>query len=163
MSADGRELKCLLLPIQGIGVLVPNIAVAEIITQQDVMPRQDSPDWFLGMGGWRGQQIPLIAFDRLCRLRDDTPPAAGRFVVLFAPDSGIQPAYFGLRIEALPRSETVNEERLKPADRLDGDSEFIAARARLGDRDCIVPDVDAVLRAVAPHAVEQARAERQSG
>lgn len=151
MDEPRRELKCLVLPVQGPGIVVPNIAVAEIITQQDVTLRDDTPDWFLGTGVWRGQEIPLIAFDRLCGLRQDTPRASGRFVVLFGLDNTTKPPYYAFRIEALPRSETVNTERFEAHERKRDDSEFIAARGAIGDRECIVPDLDAVVRALLPH------------
>jgi chemotaxis signal transduction protein len=154
MTGSDRELKCLVLPIRGTGIVVPNTAVAEVITQQVVTRREDTPDWFLGTGAWRGREIPLIAFDRMCGLRDDAPPAAGRYVVLFALDNTAVPAYYGVRIEALPRSETVNDERFEARERESVDPEFIAARGRIGDRDCVIPDLDAVVRDTA--AVDRA-------
>ena len=145
MAEEGeRQLKCLVLPLHGRPAIVPNSAVAEIITQQDITPSADTPDWFLGTGSWRGLEIPLLAFDRLCGERQDVPEAAGRFVVLFGIESAGAPAYYGIRIDALPRSETVNGERLQAAPGPAHGSEFVAARATIADRECLVPDFDAL-------------------
>lgn len=148
MAAGARELKCLLLPMAGPGVLVPNTLVGEIVTQQAVRPIRDSADWMLGTGGWRGTEIPLISFERLCRFRDSAPDAAGRYVVLFSLTPEDPPPYYGVRIEALPRSETVDADRLESHDRDSDDPPFIAVRGRLGDRECIVPDLDAIVDAI---------------
>lgn len=151
--ADGpRQLKCLLLPMVGAPALVPNSAVAELITQQDVIPGEDTPEWFLGTGTWRGLEIPLIAFDRLCGERQDAPRAYGRFVVLFGLEREGAPAYYGVRIEALPRAETVDHERLVRAEGPAHESPYVATRARVRDRDCLVPDFEALGRAIAQYA-----------
>lgn len=140
MAAEqARELKCLVLPVTGTPLIVPNSAVAEIITQQDIAPSEDTPDWFLGTGAWRGTEIPLIAFDRLCGERHDVPEASGRFVVLFGVESEGAPPFYGIRIDALPRSETVDGERLQAAQGPEHGSSHVAARATVGERVCLVP------------------------
>ena len=150
MAGEGsRQLKCLVLPVKGTPVIVPNSAVAEIITQQDIAPSGNTPDWFLGTGAWRGTEIPLIAFDRLCGERQDVPEASGRFVVLFGLEGEGAPPFYGIRIDALPRSETVDGERLQPARGPAHASEYVAARAIVGDRECLVPDFDALGRTLA--------------
>ena len=156
-AEDGRQLKCLLLPVKGTPVIVPNSAVAEIITQQDIAPSDDTPDWFLGTGSWRGAEIPLIAFDRLCGERQDVPPAPGRFIILFGLEGEGAPPFYGIRIEALPRSETVDAERLRTAAGPAHASECVAARATVGgDRECLVPDFDALAETLARYARSRA-------
>lgn len=152
MADAPQQLKCLLLPMAGTPVIVPNSAVAELITQQDVIPGEDAPDWFLGAGTWRGIEIPLIAFDRLCGDRQDPPGTFGRYVVLFGLEREGGPAYYGLRVEALPRAETVDGERLVHADGPAHESPCVAARARVRDHECLVPDFDALGRALARYA-----------
>jgi chemosensory pili system protein ChpC len=145
MAAETSEIKCLILPVQGRPVVLPNAAVAEIITQQDIEPCADAPPWLLGTGQWRGMHIPLVAFDSLTGERADTPQAAGRFVVVFGLEGEGAPGFYGIRIDALPRSETVDAERLQPVDGAAHPSEYIGARARLSDeRQCLVPDFDAL-------------------
>lgn len=145
--AEDRQIKCLLLPVTGPAVIVPNSAVAEIITQQDIAPAADAPDWFLGTGRWRGTDIPLISLDRLVGERDDVPEPAGRFVVLFGLQDEGAPGFYGVRIEQLPRTETVDEQRLRPAEGEAHPSEFVSTRAVVaGERECLIPDFDALGR-----------------
>lgn len=155
--AGDEQLKCLVLPVQGPPVLVPNSAVAEIITQQDIEPVADAPDWFLGTGRWRGTDIPLISLDRLTGEREDVPDPAGRFVVLFGLEEGGAPGFYGIRIEKLPRTETLDRERLRPSDGSPHSSELIQARAVIGgERDCLIPDFDALGRTLGHYAVRRA-------
>jgi len=154
--ADDR-VKCLLLPVAGPALMVPNAAVAELITQNTVTTVEGAPDWLLGRGSWRGLDIPLIAFDRLAGERDEVPPSSGRFVVLFGLEQEGAPAFYSLRIERLPRSETVDRDSLKAADNPGHDSEFVAMRTMLGDHECLIPDFDAIGRALAPYAPTDSR------
>lgn len=155
--APGEQIKCLVLPVKGPLVLVPNSAVAEIITQQDIVPTEDAPDWFLGTGHWRGTEIPLISLDRLTGEREDTPDPAGRFVVLFGIEEGGAPGFYGIRIESLPRTEALDRERLRPSDESPHPSEFIQARAVVGgDRECLIPDFDALGRTLGGYATRTA-------
>lgn len=144
-----RQLRCLLLPVGATALIVPNSAVAEIVTVDEIAARADTPDWFLGLANWRGAEIPLIAFDRLCGERQDAPPGEGRFVVLFG--LGENPLFYGMRIEALPRSEKVDAERLQPAAGGGQAGYFISARGMVDKRECAVPNVDAVENAIAGH------------
>jgi len=154
--AAGEQIKCLVLPVQGPPVLVPNSAVAEIITQQDIAPTEDTPDWFLGMGHWRGTEIPLISLDRLTGEREDVPDPAGRFVVLFGIEEGGAPGFYGIRIESLPRTETLDKERLRPSDESPHPSELIQARAVIGgDRECLIPDFDSLGRTLARYGARR--------
>lgn len=146
------RVKCLLLPVSGPSMVVPNAAVAELITQNTVEAVDDAPDWLLGRGSWRGLDIPLIAFDRLIGERDEPPPSSGRFVVLFGVEQDGAPAFYGVRIERLPRSETVDRDNVTTVDNPGHDSEYVAMRTRLGDKECVIPDFDALGRALAPYA-----------
>lgn len=149
MADARREIKCLLLPLAGAPLILPNTAIAEIIAHQDISANDDTPDWFLGTTGWRGGEIPLIDFERLCGDRDDAAREnSGHFAVLHGIGATHSLGFYGLRIESLPRTETANPERLRPDPDAEA-SDFIAARARVDSRECAVPDLDALERMVA--------------
>ena len=142
-----RRVKCLILPVGATALIVPNIAAAEIVSLEEIAARADTADWFLGFGSWRGSELPLIAFDRLCGERQDVPPAEGRFVILFGLGGRDLP-FYGMRIEALPRSETVDEENLQSADGGGQAGYFISRRVIADTRECAVPNLDAIEDAI---------------
>jgi len=148
MADPERATKCLLLPMGERGLLLPNPLVAEIITQQAVVEYAGTPPWFLGTGGWRGTDIPLVSFECLCDEDREPPEPAGRYVVVFSLEPAREPAYYGLRIDALPRSEAVDGERLASQPREPSDPAVVALRGRLGDRDCLIPDVDRLVETI---------------
>ncbi len=66
------ELSTLLIPVRGRQLLVPNVAVAEIIHFVAPYTMEDVPNWLLGTIDWRNQVLPLISFEAI----NDEPFAA---------------------------------------------------------------------------------------
>ncbi len=58
-----EQLDVFLLQMQKQGVMVPTDAVAEIIPYEPLQRIEDAPDWFIGLLGWRGIQIPVVSFE----------------------------------------------------------------------------------------------------
>lgn len=145
-----RQLKCVLLPVGANALIVPNNAVAEVITLDEIRPRGDTPEWFIGSSHWRGYDIPLIDFAYLAGQRDEVAPGTGRYVVLFA--FGTVPSFYGLRIDSMPHTETVDGNNLRPAENSTRGG-LIRGRAVIDTRDetreCVVPDLDAIESAIA--------------
>ena len=61
VAEDLTELSCVLIPLDGARLLLPNISVAEILPWRRVKALNDGPDWCLGLLGWRGETIPVDA------------------------------------------------------------------------------------------------------
>lgn len=102
--AIGRRttLTALLLPLSDRTLVLPNVAVAELIGYQFGQPAPDRPAWHLGHITWRNQLLPLVSFEAAC----GTPPVVGpqaRIVVLNAlGDSPLR--FIGMLVQGVPRS-----------------------------------------------------------
>ncbi len=102
--AIGRRttLTALLLPLSDRTLVLPNVAVAELIGYQFGQPAPDRPAWHLGHITWRNQLLPLVSFEAAC----GAPLVMGeqaRIVVLNAlGDSPLR--FIGLLIQGVPRS-----------------------------------------------------------
>jgi chemosensory pili system protein ChpC len=66
MNAVVESVRSLWVPLEGVNLLVPNVAVAEVINYQPLDLIQDGPDWLLGNLRWREQCLPVISMERLC-------------------------------------------------------------------------------------------------
>ncbi|QKZ07234.1 MULTISPECIES: chemotaxis protein CheW [Pseudomonas] len=95
-------LTALLLPLADRTLVVPNVAVAELIGYQYGQPAPDRPAWHLGHITWRNQLLPLVSFEAACGAQAVVSEQA-RIVVLNAV--GESPLRFiGLLIQGVPRS-----------------------------------------------------------
>ena len=60
------NLTGLLLPLADRTLVLPNVAIAELIDYQPGSFDLDSPPWYLGLVSWRDRQIPLLSFESAC-------------------------------------------------------------------------------------------------
>lgn len=67
-ARNGRRssLTGLLLALADRCLVLPNVAVAELIGYQAGTPAPEQPDWMLGWIDWRNQRLPLLSFEAAC-------------------------------------------------------------------------------------------------
>lgn len=99
----------LVLPLSDRSLLLPNVAVAELIDYQDCTAEPDTPEWYLGPISWRELKLPLISFEAACGGR---PRVGGRarIVVLNALGGRNDVRFIALLTQGIPRSFKVDSQ-----------------------------------------------------
>lgn len=79
-------LNALLLPLLGRTLLLPSVALAELVNLLPVEPVEPggaaAPAWYLGAVRWRERRVPLLSFEAAAT--GGAPPALRRIAVLHA-------------------------------------------------------------------------------
>jgi len=97
-----NTLTGLLLPLSDRSLVLPNVAVAELIGYQPCTPLPHQPAWLLGWIDWRSQRLPLLSFEAACGGQTQVGERA-RIVVLNA--LGDTPRrFFALLVQGIPRT-----------------------------------------------------------
>ncbi|PHX43780.1 chemotaxis protein [Pseudomonas sp. NZIPFR-PS5] len=65
-TARLTSLTGLLIPLSDRHLLLPNVAVAELIDYQDSVADPAAPQWYLGPINWRNRSLPLLSFEAAC-------------------------------------------------------------------------------------------------
>ena len=97
------HLTGLLLPLADRHLILPNVAVAELIDYQRSAFDMDTPPWFLGWVSWRERQIPLLSFESACGQKTVIGERA-RIVVLNALGGRPELRFIALLVQGIPRS-----------------------------------------------------------
>ena len=97
------QLTGLLLPLADRTLILPNVAVAELIDYQPGTFDLDSPPWYLGRVNWRNRQIPLLSFESACGAKTVIGERA-RIVVLNALGGRLDLKFMALLVQGIPRS-----------------------------------------------------------
>ena len=97
------QLTGLLLPLADRTLILPNVAVAELIDYQPGSFDMDSPPWYLGRVNWRNRQIPLLSFESACGGKTVIGERA-RIVVLNALGGRPDLKFMALLVQGIPRS-----------------------------------------------------------
>jgi chemosensory pili system protein ChpC len=131
-----------MIPVYGENLLLPNAAVAEVVTYTDSEPAANTPDWFLGYINWRDVRIPLISFEAATGGEVAPLQKNSRIAVFNTLNRNQQLTHFGIVTQGIPRLRIVQEKQMErdeaPADPRSSIAEYI----KLEGEAMLVPDLD---------------------
>ncbi|MEH6388728.1 chemotaxis protein CheW [Pseudomonas profundi] len=149
-TSDALEsLNGLVVPLASKPLLLPNIAVAELVGYRLSQPATEGPEWFLGWTTWRDQLVPLIDPERLLGQTPSADSSAQpRTLVLNALGGRSGLKFVGMRISAIPRSRKVIRGEIETTDE---GAEFVLQEVSLGgdSQSMLIPDLLAIEQALA--------------
>ncbi|WP_181297750.1 chemotaxis protein CheW [Pseudomonas sp. Q2-TVG4-2] len=97
----------LLVPLADRTLLLPNVAVAELIPYRPPQSTQGMPSWFLGQVTWRDLTLPLLSFEAASDGQPETGSQA-RVAVLNALGGRDHVKFIALLVQGIPRSIKVD-------------------------------------------------------
>jgi chemosensory pili system protein ChpC len=141
------SLRTLIIPMRGRNLLLPNVAVAEVVPY--IRPRAvaDAPDWLLGVINWRGLNIPLVSYDGLYGTGSHEGVGQARIAVIntVTPDSDMP--FYALVTTGIPQLKRVNADLLQ--EQSAEAAEGVLSQVHVGDVPAVIPDLAALEAAVA--------------
>lgn len=63
MNDNSQTLSCVLIPMSGRQLLLPNVTLAEVVDYAGSDAGANTPDWLVGYLNWRGLELPVISYD----------------------------------------------------------------------------------------------------
>ncbi|WP_417787929.1 chemotaxis protein CheW [Stutzerimonas xanthomarina] len=101
------SLTGLLVPLVDRTLLLPNVAVAELIPYRAPNSAHGNPSWFLGQVSWRDLTLPLLSFEAASGGQPETGSRA-RVAVLNALGGRDHVKFIALLVQGIPRSVKVD-------------------------------------------------------
>ncbi len=135
------ELACLLIPVEGKNLILPNVSVAEIVGYLFPVAEDDTPEWFLGMVNWRGQEVPLVSFDAL---NGQTVPdflVANRLAIINTTGIDDKLLWIGIVTQYTPRLMRVGAQEINE---LEGEelAPMEVMAVTVNGEEAVVPNID---------------------
>ncbi|MDT8438343.1 MAG: chemotaxis protein CheW [Wenzhouxiangellaceae bacterium] len=146
-----KEIRSVLVPMQGLEILLPNASVAEIIAYATPEALPDTPNWLLGNLLWQGWKVPVISLAMMLGKTQYEGRTGARICITKSLIGNPRMPYLGLLTQGFPRLITITEANLTEVGEPDLPA-VLAGRALIGDRDVMVPDLDTLAEAVARRA-----------
>lgn len=142
LGATTGTIACLLLPTTGRQLLLPNVTVAEVVVDNEIVAAPSgSPEWRVGAVSWRGQMVPVIAFEGLNG--QAVPRAPSQIAILSGISAQRDLPFYGIVIQGTPRLAKVKIAQLEDLEGAStGPVEFLQVRYA-GDL-AVIPDLDAL-------------------
>lgn len=104
---QGNHLTGLLMPLADRTLLLPNVAVAELIPFRSPQVSENMPDWFLGQVLWRDLRLPLLSFEAASDGQAQIQPGA-RVAVINALGGREHVKFIALLVQGIPHSVKVD-------------------------------------------------------
>ncbi len=136
-------IRSLLIPLEGQYMLVPNSAVAEILTYRETRAVPGAPAWFIGMLSWRNQTIPVISFEAVAG--GATPEVSPRTRIAVFNTVGANPAYlrfYAVLTQGFPSLINIDKASIAPLGSDDQVAEGVASKVLVAGRPAAIPDLD---------------------
>ncbi|WPP44256.1 chemotaxis protein CheW [Pseudomonas sp. AN-1] len=108
-GAAQQTLNTLLLPLSDRVLLLPSVALAELINQRPVEAHPGTPDWYLGDLIWRDLRLPLLSFEAASSGKPPAPVGSGaRIAVINAIGGRPQLKFYALLVQGIPRPQRLD-------------------------------------------------------
>lgn len=142
MSTGTPDVYCLLMPLQGLRLLLPNAAIQEVMAfTPPLPPHKDAPSWLLGAIHWKGEQIPLISVEGLCGAPVPERGSKSRIAILHAMGAQGRSRHLAVVLQGHPQLVRIQRGLLESLPAEPGDQERpILSRVRIGTAQAVIPD-----------------------
>ena len=139
------EVRVLLLPVGSRSVVLPNSAVAEIISFQGLTTQANVPEWWLGRLDWRGHTIPVVSFEGIVRGHESEHPVQRTHIAVLNTLNGNNALpYIGLLIYGTARLLRISAANLSADAEPDQVSPLVLATVKVVNQKAWIPDLDAL-------------------
>jgi len=148
MNARADQLQCIIVPISNGNILLPNAAVADVITYHPPEPFEDSPGWVLGSITWKGWQVPVMSFANLLNLSGKESTKGARMMIVKSFVDSQKMPYLGVLVQGVPKLKRISKDKLteqSEKQRLLG----VYSNVRVDNQDAIIPDLHRLSQLVA--------------
>jgi chemosensory pili system protein ChpC len=147
--ASVDDVRGVLIQIVGSQLLLPNASTVEVLSYAEPDPMENAPDWMLGHIRWRGWRVPMLSYSRLAGMGSESGTVGTKVVVLKALGGDAKLPYFAIVAQGFPRLVTIGRESLMvDTQHHEQLPESIRTRVVFNDDIALVPDLDAIERAI---------------
>jgi chemosensory pili system protein ChpC len=146
MTQSTRLIKSIILTLKNKLVVVPNAAIAEIISVQDVRKQKDSPKWLLGEARWRGIELPIVSYEAAAGEEAQKVNLNTQVAVIYSANDEDERhfPYFGLAIHGVPHVSTFSREQIQPDAYAPNEHPMVAQVVRINGAAAGILDIRAI-------------------
>lgn len=144
VALPGRRLEavhCLLIPLHEETMMLPNAAVAEVVSYTEPETIANAPDWLLGWLTWRDRKVPLISFEVASGRMVPNDLEGNRIAVLNTLNSNPRVPYIAVLIQDLPKLHLVQPNSVTARDDTEP-RQSVAGQFLADGEPVLVPDID---------------------
>ena len=140
METSQEKIRSLWIPLRGMNLLLPNMAVAEIGSYRVPEVQPDMPEWFLGTVKWQGEDIAVISLEVLCGIRVPSNPVFSRLMVVNSVRKESPLKNYAIVTAGLPGLIQFGYDTAE--EYADFEEEVLKCMVRIGSEEAVIPDLE---------------------
>lgn len=144
-----RELYAQLLPLQGISLLLPKLAVLEIQGMDAVSVETGGPAWLLGFGEWRSGKLPVVSLEAMAGQSLPARSRRSRLAVINSLGTHLDNGLFMILTQGYPHLTALTPAVLERQPDAPQDAGIALSRVRLANTDALIPDLEHIEQSLA--------------
>ena len=138
-----EDLHAVLLALPGDTLLLPNVAVAEVVSPERLQPAKSGPDWLAGTISYNERQLRLVRFEVMNGGVKSDATRRTRIAIIQSYTGRLRAGHYGLLCLGHPNLVTLNREALRPEPRHATDrDELTLARVRIANTSALIPNLE---------------------
>lgn len=146
MTQSSPLVKSIILTLKNKLVIVPNAAIAEIISVHEVREAENSPKWMLGKARWHGVELPVVSYEAADGDDAQAVNLNTQVAVMYSASEEEDKKYpfIGLAMHGVPHVSTFSREQIKVDDYATSDHPMVAQRVRINGAAAGILDIPAI-------------------
>ena len=114
MSEQPEQIRCVLLKVNENVLMLPNSALVEIVPVRNIINVANKPRWMLGYLDWRGNSVPLVAFETMDGVRMPSLANADvRAAVVYAIGDDKKIPFMAFLVQGVPQVVNVTADEIE--------------------------------------------------
>jgi chemosensory pili system protein ChpC len=143
---NSQELYAVLVALEGDTLVLPNVAIAEVISRERIQPApQGGPVWLQGFVPFNGRRLHVLSFEALNGSSVPELSRRSRVVVINSLGAHLDAGQFALVAQGYPHLVTLNRTGVRRANLHKTDrSDLVLSRLRIASQEAIIPDLESL-------------------
>ena len=138
-----KEVRSLVMPLQGLQLVLPDSVVLQIIGSSEITPVPDAPSWMLGVITWQKRVIPVLSFEKAANYQY-TQEQDPRILVLKSLNNIEKMPFYAITLTGIPHPIRLNEGNLSVVENAGSTSALILNEALVEGEPISIPNVEAL-------------------
>lgn len=144
MNEQELKVRSQLIPLHNMRLVLPNTAIAEVISYHNPQSLEGMPDWLPGMLSWRGLQIPLVSLETAAVGQAPHTHRRSRVVVMNTITGSSQLPFYGIIAQGIPRLMNLDQSNILDAPNAESGQNFVLRQVLVEGHPAIIPDLNAL-------------------
>ena len=154
MQENQEKIRSLWVPLRGMNLLLPNMAVTEISSYRVPEPIPNTPEWLLGTVKWGNEEIMAISLEAICGVRVPSNPVFSRLMIVNSVRRDSPIRNYAIVTAGLPGLIQFGYDTAEEYS--DFEDESLKCMVRIGNEEAIIPDLDYLQKMLEEHLLEAA-------